>query len=54
MTEFEKILHEAGLSDYVPVLTENRIDLDVLGHITDEHLKEIGIPIGDRIRLRMS
>ena len=52
MTDLEKILREAGLADYVPILAENRIDLDVLEQITDDHLKEMGIPVGDRIRIK--
>lgn len=53
MSDLEKILREHGLSDYTSILAENRIDLDVLEHITDDQLKEMGIPLGDSVRIRI-
>ncbi len=40
-----------GLGGYREVFAEHDIGFDVLPRLTEEHLKEIGIPLGDRLRL---
>jgi class 3 adenylate cyclase/tetratricopeptide (TPR) repeat protein len=44
-------LETLGLSEYAAVFAQNRIDLSILPDITDEDLKELAIPLGDRRRL---
>lgn len=43
-----RLEHLAGL------LSDARVDLDVLGSVSDDELREIGVALGDRKRLRMA
>jgi class 3 adenylate cyclase/tetratricopeptide (TPR) repeat protein len=45
-------LEGLGLGQYTELFAENRVDLDVLPDLTDADLNELGIPLGDRKRLR--
>jgi class 3 adenylate cyclase/tetratricopeptide (TPR) repeat protein len=45
-------LRSIGLPQYVSLFEQQRIELDVLPQLADEDLKELGIPLGDRKRLR--
>ena len=40
-----------GLGQYTQAFAENRIDLDVVTRLTEDDLKDLGLPIGDRRRL---
>ena len=40
-----------GLPHYAELFEQQKIDLDIVPQLTDEDLKEIGIPLGDRKRL---
>jgi class 3 adenylate cyclase/tetratricopeptide (TPR) repeat protein len=44
-------LEELGMSEYAPVFAESRIDFSVLPDLTDQHLKDLGLPLGDRLRM---
>jgi class 3 adenylate cyclase/predicted ATPase len=44
-------LEEIGLGEYAPQFAAHAIDGDILAALTDEHLKELGLPLGDRLRL---
>ena len=44
-------LRNLGLEHYEPVFRDNAIDADVLPELTDEHLKELGLPLGHRLKL---
>jgi class 3 adenylate cyclase len=44
-------LRSLGLDRYEAVFRENAIDATVLPDLTEEHLREIGIPLGARIKL---
>src|SRR5260221_3465401 len=44
-------LRALGLGRYEPVFIENAIDSDVLPELTEDDLKKLGIPLGDRKRL---
>ena len=44
-------LETIGFSKYLGIFIENKIDLDVLPELTDDDLKGLGIPLGDRKRL---
>jgi hypothetical protein len=39
------------MSEYADRFAENRIDLSVLPDLTDQHLKHLGIPLGDRLKM---
>ena len=41
-------LEELGLGRYAAVFAEQEITLDALWHLTDDDLKELGLPLGPR------
>jgi class 3 adenylate cyclase len=44
-------LQKLGMPEYVQRFAENRIDLSVLPDLTDQHLKDLGIALGDRLKM---
>src|SRR6516165_9417853 len=44
-------LEKLGLSEYVQCFAENRIDFSVLPDLTDQHLTNLGLPLGDRLKM---
>ena len=44
-------LDKLGMTEYAQRFAENRIDLSVLPHLTDQHLKELGVALGDRLKM---
>src|SRR6266545_7061382 len=44
-------LEAVGLSKYLSLFSEHLIDLDVLPTLTDDDLKQLGVPLGDRKRI---
>src|SRR5215472_12875892 len=44
-------LRSLGLEEYEAVFRENAIDETVLHDLTEDHLREIGIPLGARLKL---
>jgi len=44
-------LRGVGLPQYEQTFQDNAIDAEVLPQLTDEHLKELGLPLGHRLRL---
>ena len=44
-------LEGLGLDKYAEVFAKNDIGPDVLPYLTEEHLKELGVSLGDRVRL---
>jgi class 3 adenylate cyclase len=44
-------LESLGMSEYAERFAENRIDFTVLGDLTDQDLKDIGIILGDRRKI---
>ncbi len=44
-------LRGMGLEQYAQTLRDNAIDADVLRDLTDEHLRELGLPLGARLKL---
>ncbi len=51
MSDVAQWLEGLGLGKYAEVFAENDIGPDVLAHLTEEHLKELGVSLGDRLRL---
>ncbi|WP_425046226.1 adenylate/guanylate cyclase domain-containing protein [Primorskyibacter sp. S87] len=52
MSDLGKWLSQQGLGKLEELLTENDIDLDVIFDLTDEDMREIGLSLGARKRLR--
>ena len=44
-------LAKLGLAEYTKCFAENRIDISVLPDLTDQHLKDLGLPLGDRLKM---
>jgi class 3 adenylate cyclase/tetratricopeptide (TPR) repeat protein len=44
-------LEKLGMSEYAERFAENRIDLSVLPDLTDQHLKDLGIALGHRLKM---
>jgi hypothetical protein len=44
-------LRGIGLEQYAQTFRDNAIDADVLCDLTDEHLREVGLPLGARLKL---
>src|SRR6202453_2287256 len=51
MQQIADWLERLGLGQYVQAFAENEIDLSVLPHLTDQDLKDIGLPLGHRRKL---
>jgi class 3 adenylate cyclase/predicted ATPase len=45
-------LRSLGLEQYEAVFRENEIDVDLLHDLTDDHLRDMGLPLGARLKLR--
>jgi class 3 adenylate cyclase/predicted ATPase len=50
----EAWLHEAGLGDHAAAFRAERIAPNQLSGLTDAELRELGLPLGDRIRFRLA
>ena len=51
MQQIADWLKQLGMSEYAQRFAENRIDFSVLPDLTDQHLKDLGIALGDRLKL---
>jgi class 3 adenylate cyclase/predicted ATPase len=51
MQKIDEWLENLGLSEHVQCFTDNKIDVSVLRYLTDQDLKEIGIPLGHRRKI---
>ena len=51
MQEIADWLERLGLRQYAQRFAENEIDVSVLPHLTDQDLKDIGIPLGHRRKI---
>jgi hypothetical protein len=53
VSEIRKLLDSIGLGQYGDALEANKIDMDLLGQVDDQILKDIGVSAaGDRLRIR--
>jgi hypothetical protein len=41
-------LEKLGMSEYAELFAENKINISALRYLTDQDLKDIGIPLGHR------
>ncbi len=44
-------LRDLGLGQYEQIFRDNAVDAEILPELTDEHLKELGLPLGHRLKL---
>src|SRR5882757_7679560 len=44
-------LGSLGLDQYEAVFREHRIEIDLLTELTDQHLRDMGVPLGHRLRM---
>ena len=51
MSTIAEWLTSLGMSDYVERFAENKIDVSVLRHLTDQDLKDLGVPLGHRRKI---
>jgi class 3 adenylate cyclase/tetratricopeptide (TPR) repeat protein len=51
MQQIAEWLEELGMSEYAERFVENKIDVSVLRHLTDQDLKDIGVALGHRRKL---
>jgi class 3 adenylate cyclase/predicted ATPase len=51
MSRVGEWLEAIGLPEYSELFERERIELDVVPHLTDVDLRELGVPLGDRKRL---
>src|SRR5262245_4983566 len=51
MEEIADWLEKLGMSEYTQSFTEHKIDVSVLRYLTDQDLKDIGIPLGHRRKI---
>ena len=51
MQQIADWLKKLGMSEYAERFAENKIDVSVLRHLTDQDLKEIGVPLGHRRKM---
>ena len=51
MQQIADWLEKLGLGQYAQRFAENEIDVSVLRHLTDQDLKDIGIPLGHRRKM---
>jgi SAM domain (Sterile alpha motif) len=51
MEEIADWLEKLGMSEYTQCFTEHKIDVSVLRYLTDQDLKDIGIPLGHRRKI---
>ncbi len=44
-------LGSLGLDKYADIFREHQIEADVLPELTEQHLREMGVPLGHRLRM---
>ena len=51
MQQIADWLEKLGMSEYASRFAENRIDFSVLPDLTDQHLNDLQLPLGDRLKM---
>jgi class 3 adenylate cyclase len=51
MQQIADWLEKLGMPEYVQCFADNKIDVSVLRHLTDQDLKDLGIPLGHRRKM---
>jgi len=52
VSNLEQWLERLGLGQYAQVFAENNIDFEVLPRLTEDNLKELGLTLGHRVKLK--
>jgi hypothetical protein len=48
----EQLLSSLGLSQYVPLLQQQQVDMAALQLMEERHLRELGLPLGAVVKIR--
>jgi class 3 adenylate cyclase/predicted ATPase len=51
MQQIAEWLKKLGMAEYAQRFAENDIDIAVLPHLTDQHLKDLGVSLGHRLKM---
>jgi class 3 adenylate cyclase/predicted ATPase len=51
MQQITDWLEQLGMSEYAQCFAENKIDVSVLRYLTDQDLKDVGVPLGHRRKM---
>jgi class 3 adenylate cyclase len=51
MQQITDWLKKLGMSEYADRFAENKIDISVLPDLTEQHLKDLGVALGDRLKM---
>src|SRR6516225_5568334 len=51
MQQIEEWLKDLGMPEYAERFAENKIDISVLPDLTDQHLKDLGVWLGHRLKM---
>jgi class 3 adenylate cyclase/predicted ATPase len=51
MQQIADWLKNLGMSEYAQIFADNDIDFSVLRHLTDQHLKDLGVSLGHRLKM---
>jgi class 3 adenylate cyclase/ABC-type lipoprotein export system ATPase subunit len=51
MQQIADWLKKLGMSEYAQIFADNDIDFSVLRHLTDQHLKDLGVSLGHRLKM---
>ena len=51
MPDVASWLTRLGLDKYIEAFTANEVDFDALRHLTEDDLKELGLPVGPRRKI---
>ena len=51
MQQIADWLKKLGMSEYADRFAENKIDIFVLPDLTEQHLKDLGVALGDRLKI---
>jgi len=51
MSDIAAWLEELDLGKYVETFAKNEIEMDILPELTETHLKDLGLPLGPRLKL---
>jgi SAM domain (Sterile alpha motif) len=52
MQQIADWLKKLGMSEYAQRFAENDIDMAVLPDLTDQHLKDLGVSLGHRLKMQ--
>jgi SAM domain (Sterile alpha motif) len=51
MQQIADWLKKLGMGQYAQAFADNDVDFSVLHHLTDQHLKDLGVSLGHRLKM---